>query len=276
MTIVSFIDGSIYARSVVDHTAWLARAHNADVELVHIVASNDLRAEQVAQMHPTGPVLLAADPLLDARIDELTAQGRAQLAEARDRLAEAGVFGVRTRLLEGPVARHMAEAAGRATLIVAGKRGEHADLARLPLGANLERLARHAPAPVLAVPRRFRPTGRMLLAIDVTETPSRAVDALAQGALPPAPLHLLHVGPRTDEARAALDAAVQQLQAAGFPVSSEIAPGDPRHVVPQRIVSDEIDLLAIGASSAPRLKSLILGSLATDLTRACQVPVLLC
>lgn len=276
MTIVAFIDGSIYGRSVIDYTAWLARAQDAAVELVHVVASNDLRAEQIAQMHPTGPVLIAGDATLDAQIDELAQQGRAQLDEAREQLEAAGVFGVQTRMLEGPVALHMAEAAGRASIVIAGKRGEHADLARLPLGANLERLVRRVPVPVLAVPRRFRPTGKMLVAIDATATPAPAVEALARGILPRAPLGLLHVGTETDEARAALDRAAQQLEAAGFQVSSEIAAGDPRLVVPQRVVSDDIDLLAIGAFGGSRLKSLILGSLATELVRACQVPVLLC
>jgi len=47
-------------------------------------------------------------------------------------------------------------------------------------------------------------------------------------------------------------------------------------VIPQRVVLDDIDMLAVTAFGSSRLKSMLLGSLTSELLRACQVPVLLC
>ena len=70
--------------------------------------------------------------------------------------------------------------------------------------------------------------------------------------------------------------AAARLIPAGYPATTEIAEGIARVVVPECVVADGIGLVAMGSFSGSRLKSLIFGSLATELIRACQVPVLLC
>lgn len=50
----------------------------------------------------------------------------------------------------------------------------------------------------------------------------------------------------------------------------------PHVVIPQRVVLDEIDLVAINAFGSSRLRSMLMGSLTSELLRACQVPLLLC
>src|SRR5690606_20479029 len=146
------------------------------------------------------------------------------------------------------------------------------DLARLPLGSNLERLVRRAPVPVLAVSRSFRPIERMLLALDVDAESVSSVEALASGLLPARPLQLLHVGEQSERAQAALERASLQLGNSGFAVTASIVDGEPRHVIPEQVVLGSADLLAIGGFGGSWLKSLVLGSLTAELVRACQVP----
>jgi nucleotide-binding universal stress UspA family protein len=276
MKIVAFIDLSLYAHSVIDHTAWLARAKQASVELVNIVSPNELAASNLAPIHPGGAMLLQQDGALDAMVADRARQGRERLDHARRLLNDAGVYDVGTRLLEGHTARSMAQAASSASIIIMGKRGEQADLARLPLGSNLEPLARSSKVPVLAVSRSFRPIRRLLVAVDAEAPTAPAVDALASGIVPAAPLELLHVGEVSESARQTLDQAAATLGQAGFEVNSRIETGVAQVVVPERVVLDDIDMLALSAFGSSRLRSMILGSLTSELLRACQVPVLLC
>lgn len=276
MKIVAFIDLSLYAHSVIDHAVWLAREKQASVELVNVVSPNELAASNLAPIHPGGAMLLQQDYALDAKVADLARQGRERLDQGHKLLNEAGVFDVSTRLVEGHTSRTMVQAASAASIIIMGKRGEQADLARLPLGSNLERLARGSKVPVLAVSRSFRPIKRMLAALDAETSGPPAVDALASGILPTGSLELLHVGDSTETALQTLQQAETKLRDAGFEVRSRIEPGVAQTVVPERVVLDEIDLLAVSAFGSSRLRSMILGSLSSELLRACQVPVLLC
>ncbi|RYE82956.1 MAG: universal stress protein, partial [Hyphomicrobiales bacterium] len=204
MKIVAFIDASLYARSVIDHTAWLARNRPASIELVQIVSPNELMAEQVTTVGPSASIALDHERV-EAKVGELERAGRCQLDAARNRLAAAGLPDVTARLIHGNIAASMLEVTRSASIAVMGKRGENADLARLSLGSQVERLVRSAPIPVLAVSRSFRPIERMLLAMNAGDT--LAVDALAAGALPPADLQLLHVGDASGTIKATLQQA---------------------------------------------------------------------
>ncbi|WP_055045576.1 universal stress protein [Devosia sp. A16] len=276
MKIAAFVDLSLYAHSVIDHAIWLARERQASVELINIVSPNELAASNLAPVHPAGAMLLQQDDALDAKVADLARQGHERLDQGRRLLNEAGVFDVSTRLLEGHTSRTMVQAASPASIIIMGKRGEQADLARLPLGSNLERLARGSKVPVLAVSRSFRPIKRMLAGVDAETSAAPAVNSLASGVLPTCPLELLHVGDSTETALQTLQQAETKLRGAGYEVRSRIEPGVAQTVIPERVVLDEIDLLAVSALGSSRLRSMILGSLTSELLRACQVPVLLC
>ncbi|RYG79286.1 MAG: universal stress protein [Alphaproteobacteria bacterium] len=76
--------------------------------------------------------------------------------------------------------------------------------------------------------------------------------------------------------KATLQQAASDLSTAGFAVSTQVIQGDPRLAIPEHVVLQRFDLLAMGSFRSSRLKSLILGSLTSDLVRACQVPILLC
>ncbi len=276
MKIVAFVDSSLYAHSVIDHTIWLALERRASVELVHIVSPNEVAASNIAPIHPGGAVLLERDDTLNAKLAELERQGRERLEQAHRALNQAGVNDVQVRLCEGHTAQTMVQATQSASIAIVGKRGEHADLARLPLGANLERLVRGSKVPVLAVSRSFRPIRRALAPVDAEAATSPALEVLAGGLLPATPIELLHVGDASEAARPHLDQAAAKLEAAGFATIARIEAGVPNVVIPQRVVLDDIDMLAVTAFGSSRLKSMLLGSLTSELLRACQVPVLLC
>jgi nucleotide-binding universal stress UspA family protein len=276
MRIAAFIDRSIYARSVVDHAAWLARASGAGVDLVQIISPNELIAATMPPIHPGGPVVLPKGRTLNEDIAALHRAAANQLEQSRNELLAAGIADVGTQVEEGDIPRLLADAASSASIVIMGKRGEHADLARLPLGSNFDRLISSTHTPVLAVSRQFRPIDRTMVALDLDEQVAGAVAALGAGIFPPMPIEVLHVGEPSDAVRAELDRAATLLAVAGHQPATAVVDGDPRYAVPERVVSDGIGLVALGTSGRGGLLSRVFGNLTRELTRACQVPVLLC
>lgn len=275
MRIAAFIDRSIYARSVVDHAAWLARASGAGIDLVQVVSPNELIAATMPPIHPGGPVVIPKGRTLDEDIAALHDEAVAQLDHFGTELRAGGIADVRTYVEDGEVSRHLAESASAASLVVMGKRGENADLARLPLGSTFDRLISSTRTPVLAVSRLFRPIDRTMVALDLDEQAAGAIETLGAGIFPPMPVEVLHVGEPSQAVRVEMDRAASLLSAAGHLPTTRVVEGIPRYTLPERVITDRIDLVAMGISGRGGLLSRLFGNLTRELTRACQVPVLL-
>ncbi|HET8729370.1 MAG TPA: universal stress protein [Alphaproteobacteria bacterium] len=282
MRALALLDRSIYGRSVISYAAWLAAPAGGRVDLLNVVSPAEIAAGRLAI---AGTLTIGASPGLvsevavdtDDEAQRLAASGEVLLEAARHDLIESGVTDVHHRVVSGDLAETVAAAIDGADVLVLGKRGEHADLARLPLGSNLERLARQSPIPVLAVPRSYRPVRRLLVAFDTDPSGLATVDALAAGGIvPPMPCLLLHVGSPNPQMDEAIGAARQKLAAAGFETTAEMAEGTPERSIAERVVTADVDLVAIGAFGRSRLGSLLFGSLTSEVIRASQTPVLLC
>jgi nucleotide-binding universal stress UspA family protein len=275
MRIVALLDRSIYRKSVVDHAAWIAATANGTVDLLFVVARNEHLANRMPA-HPTGAIILSDGMTIDDELARIRESGEVVLAEAAAALNAMGIDDVRTRIEEGNVEDVAVTAGADADLVVIGKRGEHADLARLPLGANVESIVRRCPVPVLVVSRSFRPVHRALVAFDLDDSCRAVIDVLAGSRIvPPMPVLLVHVGPETADMRTALSEAANRLEQAGHDATVEIAAGIPQQVIPERAVTDATDLVVMGAYGRSRLKSLIFGSLTNEVIRGTQTPVLL-
>lgn len=276
MRIAAMIDRSIYRKSVIDHAAWLASATStATVELLFVVARNEHIANRMPA-HPAGAVILSDGMTIDEELAKIRSIGEGLLEEGEAVLRSAGIADVRTRIEEGNVDQVAVKTSEDVELLVIGKRGEHADLAHLPLGANVEAIARKSKVPVLVVSRSFRPVHRGLLAFDEDEACSAAITSLAEASLmPPIPLVLLHVGEESGNMQAALAGTANKLEQAGFDVKVELVPGIANRVIPERVVTDATDLVIMGTSRGSLLKSLLFGSLASLVVRSTQTPVLL-
>ncbi|MEA1941545.1 MAG: universal stress protein [Pseudomonadota bacterium] len=279
--LIVLVDGSVYGESVCDHAAWVAAKLDAEVELLHVLGRGDL---QSAPVNLSGALGLGAKHTL---LDELAAhdaersrlakeRGRAILEVAQARLAEDGTASVSSRLRHGDLVEELHKVEADATLIVVGKRGEAADFAKAHLGSNLERILRTATRPIMVASRAFRPVERALIAFDGGASAKKAVSHIATGKLfTGIPLHLLTVGPDDTPHRAALDAAADELRAAGHEVTATILPGEPEKAIVDYIEAQSISLLVMGAYGHSRIRNLIIGSTTTDMIRKSKVPVML-
>jgi nucleotide-binding universal stress UspA family protein len=279
---MAMVDGSIYAQSVCDHTAWLAQKANASVDLVHVLAGQQRAADDASNL--SGSIGFDARTALMEELVELDAQkaklshkiGRAILDDARARMIEDGIEAVTTRLRHGEIVETIEASDQDVDLIVIGKRGVAAEHDMLHLGLNLERIVRSSKKPVLVASRAFKPINRLLIAFDGGDSVSKAINHLANNPLfKDIECQLLAVGSDSPRGKLNIHQAAEQLQAAGLSVGVDTELGQPEEVISSHVENDGFDLLVMGAYGHSHIRNLIVGSTTTSMVESCKIPVLL-
>ena len=282
-TIIACTDGSLYAPSVYQHAAWAASRQSATLQVLHVIE----RHEQRSSHDLSGSIGFDANAELLAELAGLD-EAHARVARLRgqaildDAIKHLGITGTGSALeitvnqRHGSLVETLDEFDNEAALIVIGKRGEHADLAKGHLGSNLERVVRSARVPVLVASREFRQPAKFLIAFDGGASSLKAVHHVATEPLMRGmECHLVAVGKPGGELARQLDEAFTALRGAGFPVTFDLLSGDADEVIAEEVKKREINLLVMGAYGHSKVRQLILGSTTTNLLRTCLVPVLL-
>lgn len=281
--ILTCTDGSLYAPSIYRHAAWAATALGSSIHLLHVIEHH----ESCDAQDLSGSIGFDANADLLAELsnlDEANARvarlrGKAILEDAVKQLGISGLGGsweMESTQRHGSLVETVEEFEKDASLIVIGKRGEHADFAKGHLGSNLERVVRTAKVPVLVASREFHQPKSFLLAFDGGPSVKKAIHHIAtHSLLRGMECHLVAVGKLgTDMARALEDSATA-LRGAGYTVTADLLPGDPDDVISAQVNERGIGLLVMGAYGHSPIRQFILGSTTTHLIRTCQVPVLL-
>lgn len=279
--LIALVDGSIYARSVCDHAAWIAGRTDASIDLLHIIGRRETAS---APADLSGSIALGARTALLEELSALDEQrarlsqqrGRAILEDAKAALEGHGLSAIATRLRISDIVETLAECEAEADLIVIGKRGEAADFAKGHLGSNLERVVRSSHKPVFVASRAFQPIGDFMIAFDGGSSSTKAVEYVAGSRLfRGLTCRLLTVGPETDDTRASLERARTMLEGAGYTVRADIVPGQPETVIADLVEADGIGLLVMGAYGHSRIRNLFIGSTTAEMVRSCRIPVVL-
>ncbi|MFN3559270.1 MAG: universal stress protein [Brevundimonas sp.] len=278
--VLACIDASTYGASICDHAAWAALQLGSDVELLHVLD----RAPDAVPRDMSGSIGLgASEDLLESltRLDEdrgrlRMERGRVILAEAEKRVRAQGVANVSTRLRHGGLVDNVHELEATARVVVLGKRGEHADFAKMHLGGSVEQVIRATSLPVLVASRAFKPIEKILIAFDGGASSRKAVDFLVSD---PAFLrfecHLLMVGHPKGDRASHLSWARERLAAWGGRHHVEERSGEAEEVIGSYVSEAGIDLLVMGAYGHSPIRRLFVGSTTTAVIRSSLVPALL-
>ncbi|WP_223807341.1 universal stress protein [Montanilutibacter psychrotolerans] len=278
--VLGAVDPSPYANAVTEYAAWAASRLDAPLELLHTLE----RVLTPVALDFSGNLALVSQEALLAEltaVDEQRAtlaqeQGRILLEQAREHATRRHGVAATTRQCHGLLVEALLDVEDDVRLFVLGKRGANADSERDELGSQVERVVRAVHRPVLVVPPDYRPVTRFLIAFDGSATSRRCVDLVsASPLLRDLACEVLLVGTVDAAISAHVDAALDQLRAAGFDPRPNLLPGSPETVIAQQVRDHGIDLLVMGAYGHSRIRNLIVGSTTTQLLRSCQVPVLL-
>lgn len=278
--IIAFVDGSVYSKSVCDHAAWIAKRSGAGVGLLHVLGPR----ETADGADLSGAISLGARSALMEQLAGLDAEraklmghrGRAILEDAAAIVAGEGVADVTTQLRHGDFAQTVAEQEAGAAMVLIGKRGEgstmEAEYSRI--GLHLERILRAATKPVLIASRAFKPITKVLVAWDGQASVRRAVEIMAQDPLfAGLEVRLVTVGAATEAGTRSLESARAALAGAGMVVEAQTVEGDVAEVIAAMAESEGFGLVVMGSYGHSRLRSLVLGSTATDLIARCKLPL---
>lgn len=279
--ILACTDGSIYASSVYNYTAWAAQKMSASVHVLHMLNPHH---EDPVKADTSGRIGLGVKRALLEEIVELEAaraklarkRGEAILEDATEQLQAAGVSEVVADQKHGRLSDSIDSYERDADLVVIGKRGNHADFAAGHIGHNLERVVRSCQHPVLVASREFMKMDSFVLAFDGGESSKKAVEyAVNQPLLSGMHCYLLYVGSGKPKIEADLATAKKSLEAAGYEVTVEQREGEPDKVIGDVVAQDHIDLLVMGAYGHSQIRHLIVGSTTTAMIRTVKIPVLL-
>ena len=278
--IIAFVDGSLYSKSVCDHTAWIARRADAPVELIHVMARSDAPEKQdLSGSIPLGARTALLEELanLDAKRAKLLSQhGRAILEDAQGLLSQNEVTGVTTRLRHEDILETVSQVEPGARVIVIGKRGDAADFEKETLGSNLERIVRAAKVPVFVASRAFKPIESVLVAFDGGASATKAINLIAQSSVfQGLPITLVSVGKVAPDIESRIAAAGHLLEQAGLTCQTRLVDGQPDQALANLIETEGFGLLVMGAYGHSRIRNFIIGSTTTEMVRSCKVPIVM-
>lgn len=278
--VMACIDGSGYATAVCDYAAWASQQLDAPLTFLHVLDNHAPPDEG----NLSGNIGLGSrEHLLEelATLDERRArvareQGKVMLEAACERARENGSHAPRTRQRNGELVETLSELENETRLLVLGKRGENAHIAREHLGSNLERVVRALHRPILMVPAEFRTPQRVMIAFDGSQTTRKGIDMLAASPLfRNTSCHVVMVGAEVADMQAQLNWAVHTLEAAGLDVHGSIRAGEVEATLRTYQQEQGIDLLVMGAYGHSRIRHLLVGSTTTAMLRNADIPLLL-
>ncbi len=287
-SIVAATDFSDFSERVVQRAAHLAKQHQADLHLIHVVRPLDLYPGMTLAPdefgHHDEELLQAEQSRLDAMATSLASQLSIRV-HAATRLGRA----------HAEIASYAREIS--ADLVVAGARGENT-LMNLFLGSTAARLLQVATCPVLIVRNPAgEPYRQVLAAVDFSPI-SAAVVAHAILLAGDAPVQALHVlgteveqrmrraksdqvditgwlAGQRGEAEKKLDALLAQIENSAA-VVRVVQPGFPPAVICQSIEDSHADLAVLGRHGhGGGLQEWLLGSVSKDVALAAACDVLL-
>src|SRR5690606_7723497 len=122
----------------------------------------------------------------------------------------------------------------------------------------------------------FRKPESVLLAFDASPSTRKGVEMLASSPLLKGlPIHLVMVGPASDELKEQLGWAQKALLNAGFTVNAEMRSGEVEAALHAYQKEHDIDLLVMGAYGHSRIRQFLIGSITMNMLRSTTSPLLL-
>ncbi|MDR1498655.1 MAG: universal stress protein [Puniceicoccales bacterium] len=282
--VLTCIDGSLYGQICCQYALWFAAKNGAAVDALYVSEIWQYEAPLVADFGGS----LGAQPYMG-----LTAQLRQIEADKAGVLREYVLDSFEKAGLAGQVAFHhrtgtLADCVGefetggeRPELLIVGKRGEGANMAKAHLGANMERVVRASPLPCFVANREFFEPRTLLFACDGSASANKAVAWYLSNrkAFENAKTHIVGVAAKPGDVAKAGEVvqAVEKMFAdsACAPSAVKVLQGVPADVIAAYQQEHEANMLLMGAYGHSRIRRLLIGSTTVELLQRCRIPVIL-
>ena len=278
--VMACIDNSQSSLAVCDGAVWASQRLSAPLTLLHVLdqerypVSSDLSGNigLGSREH-----LLEELAALDSQRAKLALeQGRHLLETAHERIATAGCDISELKQLHGHLAESLSELEDDIRLLVIGRSGEHSAGTAHSLGSQIEAVIRNFHRPILITTDSFKKPDKVMLAFDGSATGQKTIQALISSPLLTGlQVHIVMVGPDSEENKGKLDRARGALVGSGLQVQAQIRSGEVELTLEAYQAEHGIDLLIMGAYGHSRIRQFLVGSTTTTILRNTTLPVLL-
>lgn len=289
MKVIAGVDGSKYARWVIEWIAQFPFASSPQVTALHAVDIVALGAPFMVQRRVIGN-----RHFLQAEIRRVEASGRQVVAETKALLTSLQLK-AQVVLERGPVATSiLRRATGRDGMVVIGSRGLDA-FDRFMLGSVSTKVILHAPCSVLVVKEAPRPLRRVVLAIDGSKSSEKALQFLLRKmrstkmnpdnwkkgkgqAIIATVVHVmsfLRYSEVKETGNALIHSYADRLVMAGYEVEEALRFGKPADEILNVAQQHKADVIVTGAKGLGAIARFLLGSVSTRLVQHSSCSILL-
>ncbi len=278
LRVVACIDGSQAAPAVCDYAAWASKHMETPMMLLHVLDEERYPAEPDL----AGNIGLGSrEQLLEdlAELDRKRAKlalehGHHMLDEAQKRVTEAGIGEVIQRQRHGDLTESLLALENQTRLLVMGLHGESSSDRDTHVGSQLETVIRSMHRPILLVPDEYSEPRSAMLAFDGSATAFKGVELLAGSpVLKGMPLHLVMVGPDTNDRWEQLRKAEKMLAGLESEITLAIRAGDVEPALHAYQEEQDIDILVMGAYGHSRIRQFLVGSTTTRMLETARKPL---
>ena len=278
LRVVACIDGSQAAPAVCDYAAWASKHMETPMMLLHVLDEERYPAEPDL----VGNIGLGSrEQLLEdlAELDRKRAKlalehGHHMLDEAQKRVSEAGIGEVIQRQRHGDLTESLLALENQTRLLVMGLHGESSSERDTHVGSQLETVIRSMHRPILLVPDEYTQPRSAMLAFDGSATAFKGVELLAGSpVLKGMPLHLVMVGPDTNDRWEQLKKAEKMLAGLESEITLAIRAGDVEPALHDYQEEQDIDILVMGAYGHSRIRQFLVGSTTTRMLETARKPL---
>ncbi|MDY6842099.1 MAG: universal stress protein [Pseudomonadota bacterium] len=278
LRVVVCIDASRAAPAVCDYAAWASKHMETPMMLLHVLDEERYPAEpDLAGNIGLGSREQLLEDLaeLDRRRAKLALEyGHHMLSEAEKRVSEAGIGDVIQRQRHGDLTESLLALESQTRLLVMGLHGENSSERDAHIGSQLETVIRSMHRPILLVPDEYTPPRSAMLAFDGSATAFKGLELLAGGpVLKGMPLHLVMVGPDTNDRWEQLKKAGEMLAGLESEITLAIRAGDVEPALHAYQEEHDIDILVMGAYGHSRIRQFLVGSTTTRMLKTAKKPL---
>ncbi|MFE8071158.1 universal stress protein [Marinobacteraceae bacterium S3BR75-40.1] len=278
--VVACIDGSRATPAVCDYAAWACQRMEAPMTLLHVLDQERYPVEpNLAGNIGLGSREHLLDELaeLDQKRKKLALEhGHHMLNDAEERVRAMGIEDVNQRQRHGDLTESLLDLEQQTRLLVMGLHGESSSDRDVHIGSQLETVIRSVHRPILLVPDESKEPTSAMLAFDGSKTAFDGVELLANSPVfRGIPLHMVYVGPDTNDRHEQLTRAADMLKALGGEVHTAIRAGDVEKTLHAYQDEHDIDLLVMGAYGHSRIRQFLVGSTTTNMLKTSNKPLVI-
>jgi len=277
--VLSYIDASSFSEAVCDYSAWITKAIDMPLKLLHTIDNHSFPAvtdlSGAIGLGARSDLLEELTELEQSRGKLLIKKGQIMLDAAKKHVQSQGIENVITKQRHGSLSESLVELEKQIRVLVIAVRGEeHND--HIDHGSQLETLIRSLHKPILVVNKEFSLPKKIMLAYNGKAASKKVVQMVANSKLfKNLPCHLVNVSNDKERSSALLQEASNVLSAGGIEHISMTLTGKIDDALIEYRAEQDIDLTLMGAASHHRVRDFLLGSFTAKMLERTKRPLLL-